>query len=134
MAIGANAHARKRILFVDDDVELLGGLESSLRRDSGRWEMVFALGGPRALSECRQRPFDAVVSDMRMPEIDGATLLTIIHQESTKTARIMLTGYAEDADLERIRPILHELLNKPCRIATIRDAIDRAIAQIAAEG
>jgi CheY-like chemotaxis protein len=64
---------KKRILFVDDEPAVLASFENVLRRDRSRWEMVFALGGPRARDELRRGAFDAVVSDMRMPGIDGAT-------------------------------------------------------------
>jgi len=117
--------ARRRILFVDDDPALLASLQHLLRKDVVRWEMVFALGGPCALDELRKEPFDVVVSDMRMPEIDGAMLFSIITDESPETVRIMLTGYADDEDLARARPAIHQLLCKPCSIARLRDAIDR---------
>jgi DNA-binding NtrC family response regulator len=127
MACAPGDNSRKRILFVDDEPALLAGLEKLLRRDRTRWEMVFVLGGHRALEEIRRCPFDAVVSDMRMPDIDGATLLTIVQQERPATARIMLTGYADDAELGRVRPVLHQLLNKPCRVAALREAIERSL-------
>jgi DNA-binding NtrC family response regulator len=117
--------SRKRILFVDDEPALLAGLENLLRRDRTRWEMVFVLGGHHALDEIRRYPFDAVVSDMRMPDSDGATLLTIVQAEQPATVRIMLTGYADDVELARVRPVLHQLLTKPCRVAALREAIER---------
>jgi DNA-binding NtrC family response regulator len=120
-------NVKKRILFVDDEPAVLASLESVLRRDRSRWEMVFVLGGQRALDELRRHPFDAVVSDMRMPGIDGATLLGMIERESPSTARIMLTGYADHASLARALPALHQLLNKPCGAAALRDAIERQL-------
>jgi DNA-binding NtrC family response regulator len=117
--------AKKRILFVDDDPAILTGLQNLLHRDRPRWEMVFALGGQLALDEIRKAPpFDVVVSDMRMPEIDGATLLSTVKEESPDTVRIMLSGYAADEAIERVRPALHMLLLKPCDVATLRNAIN----------
>jgi CheY-like chemotaxis protein len=87
--------------------------------------MVFALGGLRALDEVRKGTFDAVVCDMRMPEIDGATLLAVVQRESPLTIRILLTGYAGDDDLARVVPALDELLSKPCTVASLRAAIER---------
>ncbi|HEX6630253.1 MAG TPA: response regulator, partial [Gemmatimonadaceae bacterium] len=60
----------KRILFVDDEARILGGLQRMLRPLRDRWDMVFAPGGPAALQELAHGPFDVVVSDMRMPEVD----------------------------------------------------------------
>jgi DNA-binding NtrC family response regulator len=116
---------KKRILFVDDEPAILASLENLLRRDRGRWEMVFALGGERALDEVRRGVFDAVVSDMRMPGVDGATLLDVVQRESPLTTRIMLTGYSDEVELARALPAIQELLSKPCRVALLRQAIER---------
>jgi DNA-binding NtrC family response regulator len=122
---------KKRILFVDDEPAVLASLEKLLRRDRARWEMVFALGGQRALDELRRGTFDAVVSDMRMPGIDGAALLIASQRESPATARILLTGYANGADINRALLALHELLDKPCSAAVLRDAIERNLERCA---
>jgi DNA-binding NtrC family response regulator len=119
--------AKKRILFVDDDPSILLGLRNVLRRDRRRWDMVFALGGELGLDEVRKAPFDVVISDMRMPGIDGATLLNVIKEQQPATVRIMLSGYADDDALERALPALHQLLRKPCDTATLRGAIERAV-------
>jgi DNA-binding NtrC family response regulator len=118
---------RKRILFVDDEPAILVSLQKLLRKDSMRWDMVFALGGRRALDEIRRVPFDVVVSDMKMPEIDGATLLHVVKTESPATMRILLTGYSDAEVLACALPVLHQLLNKPCSIAALRDAIECCI-------
>jgi DNA-binding NtrC family response regulator len=114
----------RRILFVDDDPQLLSGLGKALRKHRHRWTMVFADSGDAALAEVHREPFDVVVSDMRMPEIDGATLLHAVKDESPTTILILLTGYADDDMLARVRPVLHQLLHKPCSAATLRDAIE----------
>lgn len=118
---------RKRILFVDDDPAILSGLRNMLRKDRMRWEMIFALGGQQALDELRKERFDVVVSDMRMPVVDGATLLYAVADESPTTARILLTGYTNDVSLARVQPLLHKLLSKPCSAALLRDAIEQVL-------
>lgn len=125
---------RKRILFVDDDPRILSALERVLRRDRARWEMVFALGGRRALDELSRGTFDAVVSDMRMPDVDGAMLLGVIVRDSPMTARILLTGEADDDALQRARPALDQLLSKPCDATVLREAIERQLQVRHAEG
>lgn len=115
----------KRILFVDDDAALLAGLKNVLHRDRKRWDMVFAGSGEAALAEIRKQPFDVVVSDMRMPQIDGLALLRMIRDEAPATARIMLSG----SDCESAMPEFHELLAKPCSAATLRAAIERALSR-----
>jgi CheY-like chemotaxis protein len=121
--------AKKRILFVDDEPGILLGLERLLWRDRPRWEMVFVLGGQRALDELRGAAFDVVVSDLRMADVDGATLLLRIHSDSPATVRILLTGYADDTDLGRARPALDRLLAKPCSAAVLREAIEGSLAE-----
>ena len=120
---------KRRILFVDDDARLLLAVEISLRRDRQRWDMVFALGGQRGLDEARKAPFDVVVSDMGMPEIDGVALLGAIKNERPSTVIMMLSAHADAAVLCQL-PQLFRLLSKPCTAATLRDAIECSIASI----
>ncbi len=116
----------KRILFVDDDVHLLDGLRARLRRQRRRWDMEFALGGEVALAEIRRWPFDVVVSDMRMPGIDGATLLDHIKQERPETVRIVLSGHTELEAAFRALPVAHQFLSKPCDAKVLENVIERA--------
>ena len=67
--------SQKRILFVDDEANVLDGLQNLLRKQRHHWDMVFAIDGQTALTELEKAPFDVIVSDMRMPGMDGATLL-----------------------------------------------------------
>src|ERR1019366_5826779 len=62
----------KRILFVDDEPMVLTGLKRSLRPMPAEWEMVFAAGGDEALAAMDRQTFDIIVTDMRMPGMDGA--------------------------------------------------------------
>jgi len=65
----------KNILFVDDEPVLLDGLRRSLRSMRNEWSITFAGSGEEALKVLEKAPFDVVVSDMRMPKMDGAQLL-----------------------------------------------------------
>jgi HD-like signal output (HDOD) protein/ActR/RegA family two-component response regulator len=118
---------KKRILFVDDEPAILAGLQNLLYKDRKRWEMVFALGGQLALDEIRRGSFDIVVSDMRMPGIDGPVLLNQIKDEWPATVRIMLSGHADREAIVRALPALHQLLSKPCDATTLRSAIERSL-------
>ncbi|MBL0213815.1 MAG: HDOD domain-containing protein [Myxococcales bacterium] len=118
---------KKRILFVDDEPAILAGLQNLLYKDRRRWEMTFALSGEIALEKLSTQAFDVVVSDMRMPGMDGATLLNRIKEASPSTARIMLSGHAEREAIVRALPALHQLLAKPCDAATLRATIERSL-------
>ena len=120
-------NVKKRILFVDDEPAILAGLQNLLYKDRKRWDMVFALGGQLALDELRKASFDIVVSDMRMPGVDGATLLNTVKDECPSTVRIMLSGHADREAIVRALPALHQLLSKPCDAATLRGAIERSL-------
>ena len=60
---------KKRILFFDDEPNILQGLKRLLRSQRHEWDMQFSEGGEQALEMLEQEPFDAIISDMKMPEI-----------------------------------------------------------------
>jgi HD-like signal output (HDOD) protein len=117
-----------RILFVDDEVAILDGLRDLLRKERRRWDMVFAVGGHEALEELASQPFDVVVSDIRMPGMDGAQLLTRVKAEYPSVARIVLTGHADRDAVLRALPVAHQFLTKPCDAGALRVAIERTQA------
>jgi HD-like signal output (HDOD) protein len=118
----------KRVLFVDDDQYVLDALRNILRKQRHEWDMVFALGGNAALEEMAKTPFDVVVSDMRMPGMDGAALLGTVRNEFPSTARIVLSGHAEHEAVMRALPVMHQFLNKPCSTEQLRGVIARTCA------
>ena len=115
---------RKRVLFVDDDPDILASLRSLFWRERQRWDMVFALGGRAALGELAQGSFDIVVSDMRMPGIDGTTLLREVTELYPGTIAILLSGGADAASLEQVSALADHMLEKPCDRNALRAAID----------
>jgi len=116
----------KRILFVDDESKILEGLQRMLRPERHRWEMAFASGGAAALSLLEAAPFDVVVSDMRMPGMDGAALLKVVRAKYPNVLRIILSGYSEQASAFNAVSVAHQFLLKPCDQDTLRLAIERA--------
>ena len=66
---------KRRLLFVDDEENVLDGLRRILRSTGAQWDMVFVDSGEKALETLKQAPFDVVIADMRMPGMDGARLL-----------------------------------------------------------
>src|SRR5208337_1150874 len=115
----------KRILFVDDESKILDGIRRMLHSERERWDMQFATGGEAALRACEAGSFDVVISDMRMPGMDGATLLGHIRDRFPGTARIVLSGYSEAALATRAVPVAHRFLTKPCNAAELQAAIER---------
>src|SRR5271166_1198081 len=115
----------KRILFVDDESKILDGIRRLLRADRERWDMQFAVGGESALQACEAEPFDVVISDMRMPGMDGATLLGHIRDRFPSTVRIVLSGYSDSGLSTRAVPVAHRFLAKPCSEAELQATIER---------
>ncbi|HEU4771446.1 MAG TPA: response regulator, partial [Candidatus Udaeobacter sp.] len=85
----------KRILFVDDEPKILEGLQRMLRPQRNEWEMAFAPGGEAALAMLAAENFDVIVSDMRMPGVDGAALLETVRANYPGMLRVILSGYTE---------------------------------------
>src|ERR1700743_994191 len=104
----------KRILFVDDEKQILDGIRRLLNDQRDVWEMQFALGGEEALKLCQASRFDVVVSDMRMPGMDGAMLLRQVQFLFPEAARLILSGYLDMALTTRAIPVAHRILAKPC--------------------
>lgn len=89
----ASAVPRGRLLCVDDEPNILSALRRLFRGHP--WDVTIASSGAQALELMAQQPFDVVLSDMRMPEMDGATLLQKVYEAWPDTTRILLTGYAD---------------------------------------
>ena len=118
----------KRILFVDDESRVLDGLRRMLYAERKRWDMQFALGGPAAFDACEAGAFDVVVSDMRMPGMDGATLLGHIRDRYPSSARVILSGYSEPVLATRAVSVAHRFLAKPCDATELQSTIERLCA------
>lgn len=114
----------KRVLFVDDEPKILDGLRRMLRRQRFVWEMAFASGGEEAIAMMESSSFDVVVSDMRMPGIDGAALLKIVSEKYPQLLRIVLSGYTELESSYRAVPFAHQFLLKPCDAEMLISAIE----------
>ncbi|MFZ0953969.1 MAG: response regulator [Candidatus Sulfotelmatobacter sp.] len=115
----------KRILFVDDENKILDGIRRMMYAERKRWDMHFAVGGEAALRACEETSFDVVVSDMRMPGMDGATLLSHIRERYPGTARIILSGYSDGLLTSRVASIAHRFLAKPCDASELQSALAR---------
>ena len=116
----------KRILFVDDEPNVLEGLRGLLRKQRKLWEMNFVTGGELALAELVANPYDVIVSDMRMPGMDGATLLHKVQQDYPHMVRIVLSGQAEQEISRRMVHVAHQFLSKPCDGRELQQVIERA--------
>ncbi|MGA3099558.1 MAG: response regulator [Bryobacteraceae bacterium] len=115
----------KRILFVDDEPNVLDGLRRMLYPLRDQWRMVFAGSGREALRRLEEAPFDILVTDARMPQMGGAELLEEVRQRFPQTIRIVLSGTTELDLTLRTATLAHQYLCKPCDAATLRATLER---------
>ena len=118
-----------KLLFVDDEPNVLEGLRRTL---VGHFEIVTATSGEEALQRLgSEGPFAVIVSDMRMPGMDGSTVLSHACVKSPDTTRMLLTGYSEinDAIAAVNEGQIYRFLTKPCSKDAILRALRDGIAQ-----
>ena len=118
----------KQLLFVDDELKLLDGLKRSLRPMRHEWNMMFVTSGEEALKALEQAPFDVIISDMRMPGMDGAQLLTEVQQRHPQIIRIVLSGQSDEERVYQSIGATHQYLSKPCESEVLKAVVLRACA------
>ena len=118
---------KPKVLLVDDEESILNSLRRLLRGQP--YDLLLATSGAQALEVMEQQSIDLVMTDARMPNMDGATLLAHIHRLYPTTTRILLTGYADMPTI--IKAInegqIHRYISKPWNdeemLLTLRQAL-----------
>ncbi|MBU1948861.1 MAG: HDOD domain-containing protein, partial [Candidatus Eisenbacteria bacterium] len=114
------------IIFVDDEPRVLDGIRRMLRPKRNDWKMVFVTGGPEALDLMGQTPFDVIVSDMRMPGMNGVELLNHVRRQFPQTIRIAFSGQASKEMALRCAGPVHQFIPKPTDAKMLIDTIEGA--------
>ncbi len=114
------------ILFVDDELNIIAGLKRMLHPLKKEWDLIFSNGGKEALELLESTSIDVVISDIRMPGIDGTQLLTRIKEKYPHIVRITLSGYANDNMALRNTRIVHQSLSKPTTPEIVKFTIENA--------
>jgi HD-like signal output (HDOD) protein/CheY-like chemotaxis protein len=118
----------KRILFVDDESMVLDGLRRMLRGMRNEWEMEFVPSGDDALRSLAGGQFDVIVTDMRMPGMDGCQLLNRVKELYPDVVRIVLSGQSDmEMVLKSVGPA-HQFLSKPCDAEILKATVSRVCA------
>ena len=117
---------KQHILFVDDEPNILKGLQRSLRPLRKCWDMSFVESGRAALEKLEEKAFDVIISDMRMPEMDGAQLLQQVQKSYPMMVRIILSGHSDQELIMKSVKSAHQYLSKPCEKETLINAVNRA--------
>jgi response regulator RpfG family c-di-GMP phosphodiesterase len=125
--------ARYTILCVDDEVNILATLRRLLRKHG--YEVLTAESAQGGLRELEEKSVDLVISDMRMPEMDGAAFLQIVRQRWPDTVRLLLTGFADiPSILSAINNgEIYRYLTKPWEEQELLLILRRALERVALE-
>ncbi|MFU2209700.1 HD domain-containing phosphohydrolase [Solidesulfovibrio sp. C21] len=119
----------KRVLFIDDDERILAGFRRNLH---SAFEVDTAVGPEAGLAKVKASPaYAVVVSDLRMPGMDGIAVLSKVREMRPDSVRVMLTGFA---DLEAAIAAVNEgnifrFLTKPCETSYLLGALNAAVEQ-----
>ena len=127
----SNLSMSDKVLVVDDEESILKGIKLNLGR---KFDLTLANGPEQAQQFVRtEGPYAVVVSDMRMPVMDGASLMRKIKEEHPETLCILLTGHA-DFEFGGSQALqsgqLFKILNKPCSPDKLGRAIQGALDQL----
>jgi len=116
-----------RLLFVDDETNVLAALRRMLRNKRDHWDMVLVNSGQAALEALEKAPFDVIVSDIKMPGMDGAELLTRVKEAHSGTIRIALSGQVDLNEVIRSIRSVHQYISKPCTAEALIARIEGAL-------
>jgi CheY-like chemotaxis protein/HD-like signal output (HDOD) protein len=104
----------KSVLFVDDEPRILEGIDNLLFDLDEDWDVHTADSGRKALELLSARRFDVLVTDMRMPGMDGPALLSVVRELYPDIALFVLSGHADKEALLSTLGSVHRFLAKPC--------------------
>jgi len=119
--------SKPHILFVDDEQKILDGFRRMLRPARQQWNMKFLTSGKKALDAMAQQSFDVIISDMRMPYMDGGELLNRVKKLYPSTIRFILSGHADKEMILRTIGPTHRFFTKPCDADVLIDALSLAL-------
>ena len=119
---------KRRILFVDDEPMVLNGLQRTLRKMRRDWDMTFVGSGREALDVLGKKPMDVIVSDLRMPEMDGGRLLADVKKQHPQVVRIILSGQLDQEMTLKSVQLAHQSLSKPCDAEVLKHTLAKLFA------
>ena len=114
-----------RIMFVDDELSVIKSLKRTFRKYSKQWKMFFFTNPLEAFESLKENPVDVIITDMKMPEETGFTLLSKVKANYPGTIRIILTGYADKKLIYSSFEIAHQLLIKPISAESIISVVNQ---------
>jgi HD-like signal output (HDOD) protein/CheY-like chemotaxis protein len=123
----ATSQARVRVLFVDDEDKILHAMRRMLHALKDQWDIHFLNSGEKALTYLEKNPADVIVTDMRMPGMDGAELLAEVSRRHPGMLRIVLSGFSDQSLITRTICTSHQFLDKPCNAERLTSTINQSL-------
>jgi putative nucleotidyltransferase with HDIG domain len=123
-----NEILKKRILFVDDEPLVLNGIQRTLRKMRKVWDVSFATSAGEALAILDQNHTDVIISDMKMPEMDGSQLLAEVKRRHPHIVRLILSGHVEQETTLQSIQFAHQCLSKPCDVELLKQTLAKLFA------
>ncbi len=117
------ATSMTRIVFVDDEVDVLEAMRRTMHGMKHEWTMEFVSNGEAALESLAKERADVIVSDMRMPGMDGWQLLSKVKMLHPQTVRLVLSGQADPGAIMRLVGVAHQYMAKPGETHSLKAAI-----------
>ena len=116
-----------KILFVDDEINIISGLKRMLNPHKKEWELFFATSGLEALELLETVPIGIIITDMRMPGMNGAELLNKIQSKYPQMIKIILSGHSDEELILKSSNAAHQFITKPCSEEVLINAINKTI-------
>lgn len=119
--------SQRKLLFVDDEPSVVRGLKLALHQYRDRWQVETRTSAAEAVEALERGPFDALVTDARMPGMDGEALLRVASERWPTTLRVVLSGEPGREGLERLTRLAHHCFSKPVTITQLHHRIEDSL-------
>lgn len=127
LATAPDPNRRVRIMFVDDDAMIVHGMARALR---GKADLTLCTSATEALKTLEKIVVDVLITDLCMPEVDGAALLEEVRSRYPTVLRFVLSGEAQPELMVKATRLAHQYLGKPCETPVLYQTIIDALARL----
>ena len=122
------ANGNRNLLIVDDE-EIMRNFLGEVFSEEG-YQLDFASDGDEAIEKIRQKNYRVIITDIRMPKVEGTEVLRVAKEVSPQVEVIIITGYASDVAARECEKLgAYAYLSKPFQIKHIRDLVNKIVTE-----
>lgn len=121
---------KKRIIFVDDEEAIIRSYQRAFFDREDEWDMAFAFSAKEAIALMEKETFDVLVTDIRMPEMDGIELLKVVMKRWPEVIRIIVSGQFDEQVVLNSINLVQKYIFKPCEPKDIQDAVEACLVSV----